>query len=56
MRGDCEAIEMTDRRVAIRYVTAGVITIAVLAYILALVLGTLPLQAHIDFAAIIFMS
>ena len=46
---------MTDRRVAIRYVAAGVITIAVLAYILALVLGTLPLQEHIDFAAIILM-
>jgi hypothetical protein len=42
-------------RVAIRYVAAGVIIIAVLAYILALVLGTLPLQAHVDFAAIILM-
>jgi hypothetical protein len=46
---------MTDRRVAIRYVAAGVIVIAVLAYILALVLGELPEKAHIDFAAIVLM-
>ena len=46
---------MTDRRVAIRYVAAGMIIIAVLAYILALVLGKLPEKAHIDFAAIVLM-
>jgi|SRR5208337_743667 len=46
---------MTDRRVAIRYVAAGMIVIAVLAYILALVLGMLPEKAHVDFAAIILM-
>ena len=46
---------MTDRRVAIRYVAAGIIIIAVLAYILALVLGKLPEKAHIDFAAIVLM-
>lgn len=46
---------MTDRRVAIRYVAAGIIIIAVLAYIVALVLGKLPEKAHIDFAAIVLM-
>jgi hypothetical protein len=46
---------MTDRRVAIRYVAAGMIVIAVLAYILALVLGKLPEKAHVDFAAIVLI-
>jgi hypothetical protein len=46
---------MTDRRVAIRYVAAGIIVIAVLAYILALVLGKLPEKAHVDFAAIVLI-
>jgi hypothetical protein len=46
---------MTDKRVAIHYVAAGMIVIAVLAYILALVLGKLPEKAHIDFAAIVLM-
>jgi hypothetical protein len=46
---------MTDRRVTIRYVAAGMIVIAVLAYILALVLGKLPEKAHVDFAAIVLI-
>jgi hypothetical protein len=46
---------MTDQRVAIRYVAAGIIMIAVLAYIVGLVLGKLPEKAHIDFAAIVLM-
>ena len=46
---------MTDRRLAICYVTAGMIVVAVLAYLLTLVLGQLPERAHIDFAAIVLM-
>ena len=46
---------MSDKRVAIRYVAAGMIGAAVLAYILALVLGALPEKAHIDFAAIVLV-
>jgi hypothetical protein len=46
---------MSDKRVAIRYVAAGVIGMAVLAYILSLVLGALPEKAHIDFAAIVLV-
>jgi hypothetical protein len=46
---------MSDQRVAIRYVAAGVVGMAVLAYILALVLGALPEKAHIDFAAIVLV-
>jgi hypothetical protein len=46
---------MSDKHVVIRYVAAGVIGVAVLAYILALVLGALPEKAHIDFAAIVLV-
>ena len=46
---------MSDKRVAIRYVAAGVIGVVVLAYVLALVLGALPEKAHIDFAAIVLV-
>jgi hypothetical protein len=46
---------MSDKRVVIRYVAAGVIGVAVLAYILALVMGALPERAHIDFAAIVLV-
>jgi hypothetical protein len=46
---------MSDKSVVIRYVAAGVIGVAVLAYILALVLGALPEKAHIDFAAIVLV-
>jgi hypothetical protein len=46
---------MDDKRVTIRYVAAGMIGLAVLAYILALVLGALPEKAHIDFAAIVLV-
>jgi uncharacterized membrane-anchored protein len=46
---------MTDRRVGIRYIAAGMIVIAVLAYILGLVLGKLPEKAHVDFAAIVLI-
>ena len=46
---------MSDKHLTIRYATAGVIVVAVLAYILALVLGALPERAHIDFAAILLV-
>jgi hypothetical protein len=46
---------MDDKRVTVRYVVAGMIGLAVLAYILALVLGALPEKAHIDFAAIVLV-
>ena len=46
---------MTDRRVAIRCIAAGMIVIAVLAYVLALVMGKLPEKAHVDFAAIVLI-
>jgi hypothetical protein len=46
---------MSDRRVTFRYAAAGTIGLAVLAYILALVLGALPEKAHIDFAAIVLV-
>ena len=46
---------MDDKRVMIRYIAAAIIGAAVLAYILALVLGTLPERAHIDFAAIVLV-
>ena len=46
---------MDEKRALARYVAAGMIGIAVLAYILALVLGALPEKAHIDFAAIVLV-
>jgi hypothetical protein len=46
---------MSNKSLAIRYVAAGMIGVAVLAYILALVLGALPEKAHIDFAAIVLV-
>jgi hypothetical protein len=46
---------MNDKHVAIRYVAAGAIGLAALAYILALVLGALPQNAHLDFAAIVLV-
>ncbi len=46
---------MSNKHLAIRYVAAGMIGVAVLAYILALVLGALPEKAHIDFAAIVLV-
>jgi uncharacterized PurR-regulated membrane protein YhhQ (DUF165 family) len=46
---------MDEKRAIARYVAAGMIGIAVLAYILALVLGALPEKAHIDFAAIVLV-
>jgi len=46
---------MNDKPVSIRYVVAGMIGLAVLAYILALVFGALPERAHIDFAAIVLV-
>ena len=47
--------EMNDKRITIRYVVAGMVGLAVLAYVLALVLGALPERAHIDFAAIVLV-
>jgi hypothetical protein len=46
---------MNDMRIKIRYVVAGMVGLAVLAYVLALVLGALPERAHIDFAAIVLI-
>jgi len=46
---------MDYRSVTVRYVAAGVIGLAVFAYILALVLGALPEKAHIDFPAIVLI-
>jgi hypothetical protein len=46
---------MDDKHAVARYVAAGTIGIAVLAYILSLVLGLLPERAHIDFAAIVLV-
>jgi hypothetical protein len=50
-----QGAEMNYESVTVRYVAAGVIGLAVLAYILALVLGALPEKAHIDFAAIVLI-
>jgi hypothetical protein len=50
-----QGAEMNYKRVTIRYVAAVMIGLAVLAYILALVLGALPEKAHIDFAAIVLV-
>jgi hypothetical protein len=47
--------EMDEKRVTVRSAVAGVIGLAVLAYILALVFGALPDKAHIDFAAIVLV-
>jgi hypothetical protein len=55
MDGLRKVIEMTGKRINTRFVSAAVIGIAVLAYIIALVLGGLPEKAHIDFAAIVLI-
>ena len=47
---------MSNKRFAVRYVAAGMIGIAILSYILALVLGVLPEKGHsIDSAAIVLI-
>src|SRR3954471_8990432 len=48
-------IDLADAPLTVRYVAAGMIGLAVLAYVLALVLGALPEKAHIDFAAIVLI-
>jgi hypothetical protein len=46
---------MNYEGLTVRYVAAGMIGLAVLAYVLALVLGALPEKAHIDFAVIVLI-
>jgi len=55
MEDNFKVIEMAYRRIAIRYIAASLIVIAVSTYILALVVGKLPEKAHIDFAAIVLI-
>jgi hypothetical protein len=55
MVGEMREAEMGDKRIPIRYVAAWMIGLAVLLYILILVFGALPANAHIDFAAIVLV-